>query len=333
MVKVATLTIVILAFTISTLTLADKTGTGCESLSTREACKSSGLDCKYNQKRGCFTPARPEDGAGCLVESGPCSVPRCFPPHPSCTKLSTKLVWAHEPGQTPTCCEEMCVFTDCDGTDGAVQQPEGYGEAEAREGCSTYTTKKACRSSELECMYTQKKGCFTPPTLVAVSCDSITSPKACKSSELGCKFTQKKGCIPIPTTTCLSLEKRGKCIKQDGCTWAKKTCLSSSTANIEVACADTTKRSQCKKREDCHWKGGACHIQVPCDSITKRGQCNKRDNCSWERGACHIQMALVVPPRTTPPIPVKTIEPLVVPPQITPSMPVKTREPNWNGGG
>ena len=67
--------------------------------------------------------ASPQEGVGCLVESGPCAVPRCFPPHPSCTKLSARLVWTHD----QRCCEEMCVYTDCDYTSGgAVQQPEVY---------------------------------------------------------------------------------------------------------------------------------------------------------------------------------------------------------------
>eukprot|EP00729_Bicosta_minor_P025930 gene25930-10176_t len=83
-------------------------------------------------------------------------MPRCFPPHESCTTLSTQLRWNDE----GACCQEMCVFTDCDPdhTDGTVmEQPDEYQYDDAEEGAEgesadACTTNADCCNADDTCM-------------------------------------------------------------------------------------------------------------------------------------------------------------------------------------
>ena len=121
-------------------------------------------------------------------------MPRCFPPHESCTTLSTQLRWNDE----GACCQEMCVFTDCDPdhTDGTVmEQPDEYQYDDAEEGAEgesadACTTNADCCNADDTCM---------PPRGSTV--------KLCVGPTDGIGKTKSQGCNPdddkpfITTTT------------------------------------------------------------------------------------------------------------------------------------
>eukprot|EP00729_Bicosta_minor_P008159 gene8159-15101_t len=57
---------------------------------------------------------------------------------------------------------------------------------------------------------------------------------------------------------CASLTTKGKCIKGNGCTWAKKKCSAEKEAPAQDMCSGTSKKGLCTTMVGCKWEKGSC---------------------------------------------------------------------------